>query len=110
MVRKNPNGQAVFAWFKAEPICAQPTIPNIRVGDDDVDPNAVRTRKQCAEILSAREHRTVTMSMVRTLEEKALDKLAAAMKESPLMRAILTAETPDEIAQTGEWLIDEGIR
>lgn len=110
-MKRDCTGQAVFGWVSCAPQKLR-ELENVResevrTSDPMFDSQAVRTRAQCAAILSAREHRTVTESMVRTLEDKAFEKLIIALATvNPIFADVLLAQTDEEIAAASQLLSD----
>lgn len=90
------NDQECFDWFTNPPEWIDDLPPaeesEAVTSADDYATSAIRTREECAQILTAVEHKTVTVSMVRTLEDKALDGLIAELRKSHIANLILTAQ------------------
>ena len=90
------NAQECFDWYVNPPEWIDDLPPpeesEAITSSDEYATAAVRTREECANILTAVEHRTITVSMVRTLEDKALDKMIESLRSSHLAHLILTAQ------------------
>lgn len=89
-------GQTVFDWVfvPVRPLAElmELTETESKTSNPLYDTGAIRTRAQCAEIMSILENKVVTESMVRTAEDKGLDKIAAVLMRSELGYLILTAQ------------------
>jgi hypothetical protein len=90
------NDQDHFDWYLNPPEWIDDLPPveesELVTSSEDYAIGAIRTREQCATILSSVEHRTVTVSMVRTLEDKAIDKMIKSLRTSYIANLILTAK------------------
>jgi Cft2 family RNA processing exonuclease len=98
-MKRSCQGQAVFDWVHAPPpsFATLAELMEIREseaksGCHDYATGPIRSREQCAQIMTVLEGKTVTVSMVRTAEDKALDKIIECLMGNEFGRLILTAE------------------